>query len=125
MPHRKTISSRSASVTANRESPPAIIGDRRSGSCSAAAAADHAGMITSIALAAAVCIASAAATVPSTQPATRPTTRPLDSITLDYETSVDAALQAKVEVIDAELRQQFGMTAEQTAVGVFDLNTGR
>src|SRR5262249_62236336 len=44
---------------------------------------------------------------------------------LDYETSVDAQLQAKVEEIDANLRAQYDMTAGQTAVGVLDLNTLR
>jgi beta-lactamase class A len=45
--------------------------------------------------------------------------------TLDYDTPVDPALQKKVEEIDSSLREQFGMTAEQTAVGVLDLNTLR
>jgi beta-lactamase class A len=44
---------------------------------------------------------------------------------LDYTTSVDATLQAKLEEIDASLRAKFGMTLEQTAVGVLDLNTPR
>lgn len=54
-----------------------------------------------------------------------PTTRPIDAVTLDYDTVVDADLQQKLEAIDAELRTTFGMTAEQTAAGVLDLNTGR
>jgi len=41
--------------------------------------------------------------------------------TLDFETPVDAALQAEVEGIDARLRGKYGMTTEQTAVGVLDL----
>jgi beta-lactamase class A len=40
---------------------------------------------------------------------------------LDYETPVDAGLQAEVEALDARLRETFGMTTEQTAVGVIDL----
>src|SRR5262249_61168934 len=44
---------------------------------------------------------------------------------LDYETSVDAQLQAKVEEIDAILRAESDMTAGQTAVGVLDLKTLR
>lgn len=45
--------------------------------------------------------------------------------TLDHDSPRDAALQAKVETIDAELRARLGMTTEQTAVGVLDLNTLR
>lgn len=45
--------------------------------------------------------------------------------TLNYTTPVDVALQAKLEKIDADLRAKFGMTPEQTAVGVLDLNTLR
>jgi beta-lactamase class A len=41
--------------------------------------------------------------------------------TLDFQTPVDAALQAEVEGTDARLRAKYGMTAEQTAVGVLDL----
>jgi beta-lactamase class A len=50
------------------------------------------------------------------------TTRPL---TLDYDTPVDADLQRQVEAIDARLRDQHGMTAEHTAVGVLDLRRPR
>lgn len=42
---------------------------------------------------------------------------------LDYETSVDTALQSRLEKVDATLRGTFGMTTEQTAVGLLDLNT--
>lgn len=41
--------------------------------------------------------------------------------TLDYDTPVDPALQARLEKLDAELRAKYGMTGEQTAVGVLDL----
>ena len=44
---------------------------------------------------------------------------------LDYNTPVTPSLQAKLERIDADLRAQFGMTTEQTAVGVLDLRTVR
>jgi len=44
---------------------------------------------------------------------------------LDYTTPVDPALQAKLEQLDADLRGQFGMTTNQTAVGLLDLNTLR
>lgn len=42
--------------------------------------------------------------------------------TLNYETPVDAAMQAQVERIDASLRARHGLTTEQSAVGVLDLN---
>jgi beta-lactamase class A len=54
-----------------------------------------------------------------------PTTRPLGNFVLDYDTKVDPALQAKVESVDASLRQRFAMTTEQTAVGLLDLKTRR
>ena len=44
------------------------------------------------------------------------------SYTLDYDTAVDARLQARLEKIDSGLRAKLGMTPEQTAVGVLDLN---
>jgi len=44
---------------------------------------------------------------------------------LGYDTPVDAALQAKLESIDEQLRARIGMTPEQTAVGVLDLNSLR
>jgi beta-lactamase class A len=49
----------------------------------------------------------------------------LESYTLDYSTPTDPALQAQLERIDADLRHQFDMTPEQTAVGVLDLRTLR
>lgn len=45
--------------------------------------------------------------------------------TLDYESPVDEALQSDVEALDARLRAKLGMSAEQTAVGVLNLNTLR
>jgi beta-lactamase class A len=44
---------------------------------------------------------------------------------LDFTTPVDSALQAKLERVDADLRGQFGLTTDQAAVGVLDLNTLR
>lgn len=44
---------------------------------------------------------------------------------LNYDTPVDVALQTRLESIDAKFRLQFGMTTEQTAVGVLDLKTLR
>lgn len=44
---------------------------------------------------------------------------------LEFGTPVDPALQTKLEKLDADLRDEFTMTTEQTAVGVLDLNTRR
>jgi len=55
----------------------------------------------------------------------RNTRQNFDGYTLGYDTPVCPALQRKLENIDAGLRAQFGMTTEQTAVGVLDLNTLR
>jgi beta-lactamase class A len=55
----------------------------------------------------------------------QPTSRPFDSYVLGYDTPVDPDLQKKVEAIDADLRAKFGMTTEQTAVGVLDLEHPR
>ncbi len=41
--------------------------------------------------------------------------------TLDFQTPVDPALQARLEQFDARLRDKFGMTPEQTSVGLLDL----
>jgi beta-lactamase class A len=41
--------------------------------------------------------------------------------TLDYHTPLNSPLQAKLVAMDARLRAQYGMTPEQTAVGVLDL----
>jgi beta-lactamase class A len=48
-----------------------------------------------------------------------------ESYTLDYDTPTDSALQGRLKTIDARLRAQFGMSAEQTAVGVLDLKSLR
>ena len=48
-------------------------------------------------------------------------TMTLDTYTLDYDTRVYEPLQEQIEAIDAALRQKYGMTEEQTAVGLFDL----
>src|SRR6266404_4428088 len=40
---------------------------------------------------------------------------------LDYGTPVDADLQARVDAIDTRLRGQYGMTTNDTAVGLLDL----
>ena len=44
---------------------------------------------------------------------------------LDYATATDTDLQRQVENIDARLRETYGMTFEQAAVGVFDLRRNR
>ncbi len=48
-----------------------------------------------------------------------------DTYTLDYQTSADPALQARLERIDAGLRARYGMTEAQSAVGLLDLRTLR
>jgi beta-lactamase class A len=53
------------------------------------------------------------------------TTQTFDNYTLDYNSPTDPALQAKVEAIDAKLRAKYGMTSEQTAVGLLDLKALR
>jgi beta-lactamase class A len=45
--------------------------------------------------------------------------------TLKYDSPVQTALQVKLEAIDCGLRAKYGMTTEQTAAGVLDLNTLR
>ena len=52
-------------------------------------------------------------------------TQPRAPFVLDYETPVDARLQKTLEGIDAKLRDRYGMTTEQTAVGVLDLRRQR
>ncbi len=49
----------------------------------------------------------------------------LQNYQLDYSTPVDSGLQSQLENIDATLRAQYGLTAEQTAVGLLDLRTLR
>jgi beta-lactamase class A len=49
----------------------------------------------------------------------------LDRITLNYLTPTDPDLQAQLEAIDTRLRNRFGISPEQTAIGVLDLQTGR
>ena len=44
---------------------------------------------------------------------------------LEFNTPINPMLQSQLEAIDVELRGQFGMSAEQTAVGVLDLRTPR
>jgi beta-lactamase class A len=41
--------------------------------------------------------------------------------TLEYSSPTDPALQAKLEALDAALRAKYGLTTNQTAVGVLDL----
>jgi beta-lactamase class A len=51
--------------------------------------------------------------------------RNFNEYTLDFDTPVDPALQAKLERLDATLRGKLGMTTNRTAVGVLDLNNLR
>lgn len=52
-------------------------------------------------------------------------TRKFNRYVLGYKTPVNPALQTKLENIDSDLRGKLGMTTEQAAVGVLDLNTLR
>jgi beta-lactamase class A len=54
-----------------------------------------------------------------------PSNPALDHYTLGYDALVNPALQLELEKIDAGLRAKYGMTTEQTAVGLLDLNTLR
>jgi beta-lactamase class A len=45
--------------------------------------------------------------------------------TLDYNTPVDRAMQAQLEKIDSTLRAKYGMTTDQTAIGLLDLQSMR
>lgn len=47
--------------------------------------------------------------------------QPFQNYTLDYDSKVDPVLQSKLEALDSELRQKYGMTPAQIAVGVLDL----
>jgi len=55
------------------------------------------------------------------QPAGVPHLKPFDHYALDYDTATDRALQARLQTTDARLRNKYGMTTGQTAVGVLDL----
>lgn len=45
--------------------------------------------------------------------------------TLDYDSPLDPALQSRLERIDAELREKYGMTTEQVELGLLDLRRPR
>lgn len=55
-------------------------------------------------------------------PAAQPATEPYRDYTLDYDTPVDAKLQARLEAIDAGIRSKLGINADQTNVGLLDLD---
>ena len=54
-----------------------------------------------------------------------PSTQPYAKFILDFISRTDPALQAEVEKLDQSLRDKFGMTRDQTAVGVLDLRRER
>lgn len=56
--------------------------------------------------------------------ATAPKTS-LANYELGFDTPVDPPLQAQIESLDASARASYGMTSEQSAVGLLDLNTSR
>ena len=47
------------------------------------------------------------------------------SFVMNYETTVDAALQSRLEEIDGRLRAKYGMAADQADAGVLDLQRPR
>jgi len=49
----------------------------------------------------------------------------MDHYALDYDTPTDPDLQSKLESVDANLRAKYGLTTEQTAVGLMDLQSFR
>src|SRR6266705_3258156 len=67
----------------------------------------------------------AALSVPLAGCSTRPTAmnHKFEHYVLDYDSPVDPKLQAELEKIDTTLRAKYGMTSEQTEVGLLDLNT--
>jgi beta-lactamase class A len=54
-------------------------------------------------------------------PAANVPVRTFNDFTLRYDSPVDGGLQTKLEAIDSELRERYGMTTNQTAVGLLDL----
>lgn len=57
--------------------------------------------------------------------ATSPMNSNLKNYTLTYDTPVDPALQTQLENIDAGLRSKYGMTTNQTSLGLLDMRTLR
>lgn len=49
--------------------------------------------------------------------------QPFENYVLGYNSPVNPKLQSELEKIDASLRAKYGMTPEQTEVGLLDLNT--
>lgn len=56
-------------------------------------------------------------------PGSPPMNSKLQDFTLDYQTPVDLKLQPELEAIDVNLRTKYGMSTNQTTVGVLDLRT--
>jgi len=54
----------------------------------------------------------------------RPAVTP-ETFVLNYDTPTDRRLQKRIESIDARLRAKYGMSAENTAIGLLDLNRPR
>ena len=46
-----------------------------------------------------------------------------ENYVLDYSAPVDPSLQSRLETVDSTLRNKYGITTNQTAVGLLDLNT--
>ena len=67
----------------------------------------------------------ALAQIPPPSQSVSSTTHSFTSYTLSYTNQVDWALQTNLEAIDARLRDQFGMTTNETCVGLLDLKNLR
>lgn len=65
-----------------------------------------------------LCAVSCSSVAPGVKPG-------FENYVLDYDVPLNASLQAELVAMDARLRAQYGMTTEQTAVGVLDLRGRR
>jgi beta-lactamase class A len=71
-----------------------------------------------------VCLALPLFAIACTSSSRHPAVTP-ETFVLNYDTPVDARLQQRLESIDTRLRAKYGMTTEQTAVGLLDLSKPR
>src|SRR5437763_17090473 len=58
---------------------------------------------------------------PAADQTAMPPTNSFANYKLSYVSATDPGLQLKLEAIDSDLRSQYGMTTNQTAVGILDL----
>jgi beta-lactamase class A len=55
----------------------------------------------------------------------KPMNQSFEKYSLNYDTCVNPELQARLETLDTTLRGRYGMSSEQTAVGLLDLDHSR